>query len=55
MAVSHSIISAISPDALRAVPDLSFADAVAVPIRKYRLSPRLLVDVQLKVIPTMLL
>ena len=53
--LDFSLVSAISPDALRGAPDLSFVDAVAAPIRKYGLSPQLLVDVQLKVTTNMLL
>ena len=49
-ALDFTLVSAISPDALSGASDLSFAEAVAAPIRKYGLSPQLLIDVQLKAI-----
>ena len=54
-ALDFTLVSAISPEALRGVPDLSFADAVVAPIRKYGLSAQLLIDVQLKVMNDVLL
>ena len=47
--LDFSLASAISPHALAGAPDLSFADAIAAPMRKYKFSLQLVVDMRLKV------